>query len=195
MISVPGFRTPSGQQPASLAPRRGDAGVSLVLALVMLIVLSFIFLALASSSINDISNASNLKDQRSIEYAANGAAEMAVQWVRGSGDQFVQGSLQSCLPPPATTVVINEITTAVYCEQVAYNPNLSDTRVINFYACAVGPGVPTCTSANAILYANVKFDDYAPNGGVSYCTPGGNTSSCGTSEYVNSWITESGNNG
>ena len=173
-------------------PFRGDeAGVSLVLALVMLIVLSFIFLALASSSINGIANSTNLKTQRSIEYAASGAAQMAVQTVRYSGRQFSPTAAQSCLPGPGT-VVINGVTMAVYCQQSAYNQTLSDTRVINFYACSPSPGV-TCMSSNAVLYANVTFDDFPLNGGAPAC-PGGNPSTCGTSEHVNSWIVESGNN-
>ncbi len=166
----PGSRRspPTGKR----TPIKGDeAGVSLVLALVMLIVLSFIFLALASSSINGIANSTNLKTQRSIEYAASGAAQMAVQTVRYSGQQFSPTTSQSCLPGSGT-VVINGVTMAVYCQQSAYNQTLSDTRVINFYACSPGPGGATCMSSNAVLYANVTFDDFPLNGGAAACSRG-----------------------
>ena len=62
----------------------------------MLIVLSFIFLALAGSSITDIANSTNLTSQTSTEYAASGATQMAVQTVRQLGYRFTQGVVSNC---------------------------------------------------------------------------------------------------
>ena len=175
------------------APSPDEGGVSLVLALVMLIVLSLIFLAVANSSIANITNVSNLRSQRSTEYAASGATAMAVQNVRYSG--FSSSMLAPCLPGP-TTVEINEVTIEVDCKLYASNPQQSDTRVIDFYACSPPTPPPTplpktaCSSANALLTASVTFDDYSLTGDPC---PGGPTPTCG-SEQVNSWILEAGNN-
>ena len=170
-----------------------EAGVSLVLALVMLIRLSFIFLALASSSINDIANSTNL----------NGSAHRVRHKWRGPngstdgpllGEPFSPTTAQSCLPGTGDGGHQRGHRGRLL-QQSAYNQNLSDTRVINFYACSPGPGAPTCTSTNALLYANVTFDDYPLNGGSSDCTYGGSRRRAGPQEHVNSWIVESGNNG
>ena len=176
-----------------------EAGVSLVLALVMLIVLSFIFLALANSSITDISNASNLRSQRSTEYAASGATAMAMQNVRHT--YFVGTSLQPCLPSGVTTVAINGVTIEVDCQLTALNPQQSNTRVIDFYAFApsslaacspAGAPTPACLGANALLTASVWFDDYSLTGQDSCSST--STTTCGTTEEVTSWVLQPGNN-
>jgi Tfp pilus assembly protein PilV len=173
--------------PSSGHVRRDETGVSLILALVMLVVLSFIFLALASSSITTISNSTNLRSQRSTEYAASGATLMAVRNVRSSG--LASSTLQACLPN-VKTLTINGVTIEVDCQLYASNPGQTDTRVINFYACAPGGAPsPACSAGNALLSATVAFNDL--NGvGQSSC-PG---TTCGTSEDVKSWVVQSGNN-
>ena len=180
------------RRPPGAAGGQDEAGVSLVLALVMLIVLSFIFLAIARSSITDIANSSNLTSQTSTEYAATGATQMAVQTVRYSGDGFAQGAASNCWGSAPPSIVINGVSMTVDCEQDAYNQSLSNTRVIDFYACSASEA--PCSSTNALLYANVSFDDYSLGGQLN-CTPPTNISTCGASEHINSWIPESGNDG
>ena len=92
---------------------------------------------------------------------------MAVQTVRHLGYQFTQGAVSNCWVSSAPSIVINGVSITVDCEQAAYNPGLSRTRVIDFYACSTS-GAP-CTNTNALVYANVTFDDYPTNGGPSLC--------------------------
>jgi hypothetical protein len=61
---------------------RDEAGVTLILALVFLVAISMTLLALLDLAHNDLLNTSNLQSEASLEYAADGATNAAVQWVR-----------------------------------------------------------------------------------------------------------------
>ena len=60
--------------------------------------------------------------------------------------------------------MINGVSITVDCQQEAYNPSQpgtpspSNTRVIDFYACSTSQA--PCSSTNALVYANVTFDDF-----------------------------------
>jgi hypothetical protein len=173
--------------------RQNDEGVALILAVVLLAVAGLVFIALGRSAASNIMDTSSLQGQGSLEYAASGATDLAVQTVRYSGNTFSPNVLQACLPGPAT-VTINGVAVEVDCSQYQLNPNAANTREINFYACTPhGAPSPACNSSNALVYANITFDDYSLSG-QNFCTYGGVTSTCGAAEQVNSWIVESGNN-
>jgi hypothetical protein len=173
--------------------QRTDDGVALILALVLLAVGGLVFIALGRSAASNIADSSSLKTQSSVEYAASGATNLAVQSARYSGNQFSQGVRQACLPN-GSTVTLNGIIIEVDCSQYQYNQGQANTRVINFYACEPGARVsPACDSSNALVYANVTFDDFSLSG-QNFCTFNGVTSTCGSAEQVNSWIVETGNN-
>jgi hypothetical protein len=65
--------------------RHDEAGLTLLLALVFLVTVSMVLLALLDFTSSDLLNSSNLKSQASLEYAADGATDAAVQWVRYGG--------------------------------------------------------------------------------------------------------------
>jgi Tfp pilus assembly protein PilX len=180
---------------------RDDAGAVLILALVFIIVIAVVLLALVTLSGNDLLNTSNLKAQRSLEYAADGATTAAVQAVRNSylaynGTVGTSGAL--CTPQGVVITQLNGDSMIVDCTNQAYNPPTgpnpsAQTRVVNFYTChGTSVTAGACSASNALVQAQVTFDDYAPSGGYS-CSPG-NTTTCGTAETIDTWVVESANN-
>jgi type II secretory pathway pseudopilin PulG len=167
---------------------RDEKGVTLVLVLVFLFAIGLVLVALASAASGNLLNSSNLRSQRSVEYAASSAATMALQNVRYSGNPYSTTAPANCLPTNEP-VTINNVSMQVQCTQAQYNPASGVTRVINFYACHTG----TCSASNALLEAQVTFDDYSVANAYS-CTYLGSTSTCGTAMTVNSWILETANN-
>jgi hypothetical protein len=165
-----------------------EAGVALILVLVFLLAIGLVLIALATATSDDLVNSNNLAGQRSLEYAADGATTLAAQSVRYSGEGY-KTTPTSCLP--GGSVIINKKTIYVDCTYQT-PPNAGTvTRAINFYACTS----TSCSSSNAIVQAQVYYNDYPPgNGTQPICTPGGETSTCGTAMTINSWIVETGNN-
>jgi hypothetical protein len=174
---------------------RDESGVTLILALVFILAIGLILIALVSATGADLLNANNLTKQRSIEYAADGAVTMAAQSVRYSGNQYLpypQNPPTDCIPGGGS-VKTNGVSIEVDCTQQIYDPGSGVTRVINFYACTSGP----CTSTNAILTAQVTYDDWGLDGTTYLCQPGGPTPSratCGTGMTVNNWILSTATN-
>ena len=77
--------------------RRDESGAVLVLALVFLVVGSLIAVALGTEATTIVSNSSNLRTFRTINYAADGAVDGAIEQVRyhGACESFPKaGSLQ-----------------------------------------------------------------------------------------------------
>jgi hypothetical protein len=176
---------------AIIAQRQLDAhderGAILVLALVFVLAIGLTVVSLANLATNDTVNSTNLANQRSLEYAADGATSMAVQNVRYSGNPYTS-SPASCLPN-GSSVNFGGTSMWVSCTRQQFNPVSGVTRVINFYACRTA----TCSSSNAVLQAQVTFDDYSVSN-VYACTPGGSIATCGTAMTINRWILETANN-
>jgi hypothetical protein len=176
-----------GREAAHGRCHRDEAGAVLILALVFLLAIGLAVVSLATMTTNDILNSTNLTSQRSIEYSADGATSMAVQNVRYSGNPY-SSAPANCLPN-GSSATLNGVSMSVDCTQQQFDPVSGVTRVINFYACRTG----TCSSTNAILQAQITFDDYSVSN--SYlCTPGVSVSTCGTAMTVDSWILETANN-
>jgi hypothetical protein len=163
-----------------------EAGVALILALVFILAVASVGVALVSATGSDLLNSSNLKTQRSLEYAADGATSMATQRVRYSGATYATPG--DCLPN-GSSVSLDGVNVTVDCSQQQFDPVSGVTRVVNFYACTAA----SCTSGNAVLQAQVTFDDYSVTNSYS-CSPGGPTSTCGTAMTVNTWILKTANN-
>jgi hypothetical protein len=189
--------------------KRDETGAILLLALVFSVVIALILLALVTLAGNDLLNTTNLKSQRNVEYAADGATTAAVQAVRNSylayNDQpglGVKGAL--CTPvgptPPGNSVPMTQVNgkpMIVDCAIQAYNPPgptaSAQTRVVNFYTCSgTNTSANACTTTNAIIQAQVTFDDYAPSGGYD-CSGLGHTTTCGSAESIDTWVVETAN--
>ena len=165
--------------------RRSDSGASLILALVYIVAISLIVGALADWAMNDLNNSSVFQNKSSLQYAATGTVQVAIQSIRytpGIAANPTQGvptpaTPTACWTPSSGTVsylTINGYTVGVWCqtkEQLASN----QTRVVTFYACQYNPAQPItgaqCKSdfsptfsSGAVLEAIVAFDDY-PSGG------------------------------
>jgi hypothetical protein len=167
----------------------------LVLALVFVLAIGLTVVALANMATNDTVNSTNLTGQRSVEYAADGATNIAVQNVRYSGNPY-SSTPANCLPNGGS-ITLGGTAIWVSCTRQQFNPpnavgvgGSGVTRVINFYAC----GTATCSSTNAVLQAQITFDDYSVSNSYSCTWPGGPLSTCGTAMTVNSWILETANN-
>jgi len=200
-------------------PRRDESGAALLLALGFVLAIALILVAIASSASNDIASTSNLGSQRSLEFAADGAATLAVQNVRFSGNPY-SGPPSASNAPPATTdclpngtagealgsyhsVTINGVQMSVFCIAQSDDAISSLTRVISFYACptaSITVLTPCATQSNGtpyssvVLVALVTFDDYAINNSNQWCPPPvGKASTCGSSMTINSWVVETAN--
>jgi hypothetical protein len=172
-----------------------ESGVTLILALVFILAVGLVLVALVYATGGALLNSSNLRNQRAVEYAADGATTMAAQSVRYSGYPFcnlstgacpgITGTTTSCLPN-VNAVTINGVSMQVSCSGQIWDSISGVTRVINFFACQSG----TCSSTNAVLQAQVTYDDYPVNGPKNclYGQSPPQVSTCGTGMTINSWI-------
>jgi hypothetical protein len=174
-----------------------ESGITLILALVFILAVGLVLVALVYATGGALLNSSNLRNQRAVEYAADGATTMAAQGVRYSGNPFcsvvngtvvcpgLTGTPQTCLPN-VNAVTINGISMRVFCSGQIWDSISGVTRVINFFACQSG----TCSSTNALLQAQVTYDDYPVNGPKNclYNQNPPQVSTCGTGMTVNSWV-------
>jgi len=162
-------------------------------------VVSLTLLALISMSGNDIKNSVNLESERSLEYAAAGATNAAIQAVRYSYYAFNGSTGHSgddCLPDGAAftnpdgntnSMTLNGIVMRVDCSGML-NAGSQNTRVVTFDAC----DLTTCTAANSVIVATVDFQDYSTSGSYQ-CTSQEVISSCGTGFVIASWIVQNAN--
>ncbi len=163
---------------------RDEAGAVLVLALLFLAVVGAIVGSLATWATNDLNNTSHFTSARTLQYAVNGAAEVAIQNIRYTP------LLASTAPGPAacwsggSSVPVDGQTIDVWCSTV-YTPTSPNTRVVTLVACLHGGSASACTS-NPLLQAVVTFDDYPT--GTNPPNPAACVVYCGTSMTVNSWV-------
>ena len=179
--------------------RQDDSGAVLILALIFVIIVTISIFGLITFGGTGILNATNLEGQRSLEFAADGAATAAVQAVRYSNLGFNTTSVEDCLPdgavlnpasPTPQTMTVNGITMTVDCTATqlpASQPNV--TRAIAFYACQQAP----CLANNSVVEAIVYFDDSSASG-LDECSSPTETATCGAGMTIDSWVVETANN-
>jgi hypothetical protein len=169
-----------------------EAGSSLILALVFLIVTGLALTALASWATNDLNVVAKFRAPELLQAAANSATEVAMQSQRYTVTPTSLSSNGATPATPATcsNVPINEGTAAytmtVWCYTLL-NLNSSKTRTVTFTTCQSGTAWSTCQTSY-LVQAQVIFDDYPyPIGAPlsSYCVV-----NCGTAQQVNSWVVE-----
>lgn len=183
-----------------------DAGSSLLLALVFLVITSLIVLSLLSLATNNLNNTSKFEGARLANSAANSVTEAAIQFARYN---FVAQTLNAEAPcwtvdPNLSQVsqLTSSATVAVVWCRTEWSPNSATTRVVTFSACswpsvASMPVNPAMTCENhPLLLTTVAFDDY-PNGiGTPNCTPvtlsstpvsTSTSSTCGTGISIVKW--------
>ena len=188
-----------------------EEGAILILALIFVLIVSLSVLSLITFGGVGIKNTVNLKGQRNLEYAADGATSAAIQAVRYSYQTFSAYPPTDCLPDGAVftsgdtvTITINSNIMVVDCTATVRPPNSlpvnsstrPEDRVIAFYACTTlqltaSGGQPYCYAGNAIVAATVDFEDVSA-GGFYECS-NTNASTCGTGEAVESWAVQNAN--
>jgi len=166
-------------------PGRDEAGAVLVLALLFLAAVGGIVGSLASWATNDLNNTATFTSARTLQYAFNGATEVAIQNIRytpllATTDQGVPGSCWGT----SSSLQIDNQNIDVWCS-TQWTPTSASTRVVTFDACPHGGTASACV-ANPSLEAVVTFDDYPT--GSSPPNPAACVAYCGTSMTVNSWV-------
>ncbi len=166
---------------------RDEAGAVLVLALLFVLVVGAVVGSIATWATNDLNNTAKFTSARTLQYAFNGATEVAVQNIRYTP------LLATTVPGPAScwsgssTVTIDNQNIDVWCS-TTYNPTSPSTRVVTLNACLHGVSATTCAAntSNPTLQAVVTFDDYPT--GTNPPNPAACVVYCGTSMTVNSWV-------
>lgn len=180
---------------------RGEAGSSLILALIFIVAVSLIVTGLANWALNDLHNTASFTSARTLQNAANGATQVAIQSIRYN-PLLSTGQTLNASPPsycwgnsaPSELPISNFNTTsidgasqiAVWCS-TAWNPSSANTRVVTFSTCLMTAGMDAATCAsNPALQAVVTFDDYPPGGSAP--NAGQCNTYCGTAMTVNDWV-------
>ncbi len=179
--------------PRREARSRDEAGASLILALLFLVVIGLIVGGLASWTANDLSDAVVFQSARSAEFALNGATQAAIQDIRYT-PLINPGETLNASPPSFCwgtsgdpTYGGSELTTQgdpvyVYCS-TAWSPASSVTRQVTISAClqseliVPSQAAATC-AAHPGLQTIVDFDDYQSNSDT--INPAPCQSTCGT---------------
>jgi hypothetical protein len=192
----PGAAIREWSEKRSSRPEAGhdEAGAVLVLALLFLAVVGAIVGSLATWATNDLNNTAHFTSARTLQYAANGATQVAIQNIRYTP------LLATTVPPNSPTwpggtgpgscwasgapVQIDNQSMDVFCTTV-YTPTSASTRVVTFDTCLDGGTAAQCI-ANPLLEAVVTFDDYPT--GSSPPNTAACVVYCGTSMTVNSWV-------
>jgi hypothetical protein len=194
----------NGRTPHIHAERidHSEDGAILILALVFILIVTVSVFGLITFGGVGIKNAVNLKGERSLEYAAAGATEAAIQAVRYSDlsfsyppvDCLPDGAVLSTTPPDTVTMTINNLTMVVDCATTvwpsSYQPRPQD-RIVALYACLQSSlvGSTPCGSGNAIISATVDFQDVS-SGGIYDCSSATGTATCGTGVAILSWVVQ-----
>ena len=169
--------------------RRGeDSGAVLVLVLVFMVVVAVIVGGLSDLIMNDVRNTSNFASQRSLQYAATSATDVAMQSIRYvpllSTNTTLNASPPSSCGGSESSSVNGAPAMAVWCSTV-WTPTSATTRLVTFSTCVATAAAASC-AANPLLQALVAYDDYGP--GVSSPTQARCVVYCGTGMTVESWL-------
>ena len=186
-----------GKRTVRLRRGDGEAGASLILALIFLVVVSLIVLSMASWTSSDLTNSIRFTAAQSTVATANSATEVAVQDARYYFDASTLYASPpiSCLAPATGT--INGLSVSVWCS-TQWNPQSHNTRVVTFSTCPASQSATYC-AANPLLQAVVTYDDYPTTNNYSSCPPVSTTtttttttvagsSSCGTGMKIDTWV-------
>jgi hypothetical protein len=171
--------------PVDSAPGGDEAGAIIVLALVFLVAVGALIGSITTWATNDLNNTAKFTSARTLQYAVNGATEVALQNIRYNPQlaTTAQGFPGPCWGSGSSLQIDNQ-NVDVWCTTTTYVPGSSPTRVVTLDACLHGPTASTCV-AHPLLEAVVAFTDYPT--GFSTPNPAACVAYCGTSMTVNSW--------
>jgi hypothetical protein len=140
---------------------RSESGATLVLALVFMVACALLVIPLAGLSATNLRDTSTLAPQRHIQFAGDGAMDLAIESVRYSATQGYPGGGCASIPLSSTNPpqLINGQTVRIDC--IAQIPtNTSDSRLVQFYVCPTGTA--TDCPGQFLVSAQVSFRDFCP---------------------------------
>lgn len=141
-------------------PRRNDEGAALMLAVIFIFALSLLLYALVSMAGTNIVTTSNLQYDRSSSYAAEGAVETSIQYVRplADGAACTAGATTLAISPVVIPENGGSMSMRVDCDR-ENAPGLFK-RQIKFAACPQALGT-SCLDGSTppIVVAEVVYDD------------------------------------
>lgn len=181
--------------PAPRRSRRDDAGATLILALVFLVVVSATVLGLSSWAQGDLNSTRAFEGAQSFQSAANSATQVAIQYVRYN---FLKESLNASPPTLCwasngpLTLTFNSETVDAWCStQLVLGT--SQYRIVTISTCLSSATSAACERA-PLLQAVVKVSDTDQSGNwtCSPVPPGSvlppaNTDTCGQGLTIKSW--------
>lgn len=165
----------------------------LVLALFFMVVVGLLVSTLVSFTTEGLSTVSKLRSERTVEYAAQGATDLAIQTVRYSSSEYVSATPAACSPGSQNVVTIASYSVKVYCSNGVYDyySLTGATRTITFTACPTSEASANCVATSSfpdtpLVTAVVVFDDFSSTD-VNQCS-GSTTATCGTGMTIEKWI-------
>jgi hypothetical protein len=155
-------------------------------AVVFLTVVGLVAVALGTMATGGLLAANGLSNQRSTEYAADAAVDVAIQAVRYSYSYFPTAAW--CLPPlsggtGSSATTVSGLQVACSGAQSLFG---SSTRTVTFTACQ-GLTLAACSGATTqgqVVQASVSFDDDEP----PYTCSSSSTTTCGFGMTIDSWV-------
>jgi len=175
--------------------RRDDAGATLILALVFLVVVSATVIGLSSWAQGDLNSTRSFEGAQNFQSAANSATQVAIQYVRYN---FLQESLNASPPTlcwasngPAS-LPFNSVNVDSWCStRLVLGTN--EYRIVTISTCLSSATRAACEQA-PLLQAIVKVSDTDQSGNWT-CSPvpsgvvlpPSNTDTCGQGLTILSW--------
>jgi hypothetical protein len=162
------------------AAGRDEDGAVLLLVLFFVVGIGLSVAALVALSGTNLIATFHLQGERNLEYAADAAADGAVQFARSPTAYSV-----SCQFPSNGSIAVDQNNLVVECL-----PGSGPSgRMVQFAVCRAPTTDFSACNANAVLVAEVQYGD-------TNCTPG--TDQCfqyGTSITIRSWLVKRANGG
>lgn len=142
--------------------RSRESGAILILALLFMLAGSLLVVPLAGLASTNLGDTPGLVGQRQVQYAADGASELAIEQIRYSKTQgYPHGS---CTLNP-NTFTLNGYSIRVDCTSNVPVSGSGQSRNVSFVACPTTHSATNCPGFD-LLDAQEAFSDFNPSGQV-----------------------------
>ena len=190
-----------------------DAGATLLLALVFLLVVSLLSITLVQVAGDNLLQTVQFKSAQINQSATNSVTEVALYQTRFNFPAYLllnttpapcwttTSTLNSSTPTPTPSSIIFPVNSSVNVTASAWcvmsiDPSTAFDRAVTIYSCLAGTSATACM-ANPMTLAKAEFSDFPTNLTATNCVPGqgiqtlGAASTCGTTSKLLSWIDRS----
>ncbi len=181
-----------------------EAGATLILALIFIVICSLLLLSLVTFTGNDLLNTGNLRNERTLEFSAASATNASIEATRYTDNAYTSTTNQDCMPNGVTSMTIlpsmaaavpDDVVTVV-CGNGTTSSLSSQYRTVNLYACQGAVTAASCStsgSSKPILTAQVQYDDYSSSGYDNFECSSTTIATCGTGMTIESWVVSNAN--